>query len=28
VFLLSQAARAITGEIVMVDAGFHITSGT
>ncbi len=27
VFLLSQAARAITGEIVMVDAGFHITSG-
>lgn len=26
-FLLSSAARAITGEIVMVDAGFHVTSG-
>ena len=24
-FLLSDAARAITGEILMVDAGFHIT---
>jgi enoyl-[acyl-carrier protein] reductase I len=24
-FLLSDAARAITGEVMMVDAGFHIT---
>jgi enoyl-[acyl-carrier protein] reductase I len=24
-FLLSDAARAITGEILMVDAGFHVT---
>jgi enoyl-[acyl-carrier protein] reductase I len=24
-FLLSDAARAITGEVLMVDAGFHIT---
>jgi enoyl-[acyl-carrier protein] reductase I len=27
VFLLSSASRAITGEIVMVDAGFHVSSG-
>jgi enoyl-[acyl-carrier protein] reductase I len=27
VFLLSSAARGITGEIVMVDAGFHIAGG-
>jgi enoyl-[acyl-carrier protein] reductase I len=26
-FLLSPAAAAITGEVVMVDAGFHATSG-
>jgi enoyl-[acyl-carrier protein] reductase I len=26
-FLFSHASRAITGEIVMVDSGFHITSG-
>ena len=26
-FLLSAAARGITGEIVMVDAGFHIAGG-
>ncbi|HYU78621.1 MAG TPA: SDR family oxidoreductase, partial [Vicinamibacterales bacterium] len=25
VFLLSPASRAITGEVVMVDAGYHIT---
>src|SRR5690606_28696122 len=24
-FLLSDAARAIAGEVVMVDAGFHVT---
>jgi enoyl-[acyl-carrier protein] reductase I len=24
-FLLSDAGRAITGEVLMVDAGFHIT---
>jgi len=24
-FLLSDAARGITGEVLMVDAGFHIT---
>jgi len=24
-FLLSDAARGITGEILMVDAGFHVT---
>jgi enoyl-[acyl-carrier protein] reductase I len=27
VFLLGPASRAITGEIVMVDAGFHISGG-
>jgi enoyl-[acyl-carrier protein] reductase I len=27
VFLLSSSARAITGDIVTVDAGFHVTSG-
>jgi enoyl-[acyl-carrier protein] reductase I len=27
VFLLSPAARAITGEIVTVDAGFHVSGG-
>ena len=27
VFLLSAAGRAVTGEILMVDAGFHVTSG-
>ncbi len=27
VFLLSSASRAITGEIVMVDAGFHVSGG-
>jgi len=27
VFLLSQASRAVTGEIVMVDAGFHVNGG-
>jgi enoyl-[acyl-carrier protein] reductase I len=26
-FLLGPAARAITGEILMVDAGFHISGG-
>src|SRR3984893_10826504 len=26
-FLLSPAARAITGEILMVDAGFHVSGG-
>jgi enoyl-[acyl-carrier protein] reductase I len=26
-FLLSPASRGITGEIVMVDAGFHVTGG-
>jgi enoyl-[acyl-carrier protein] reductase I len=26
-FLLSSASRAITGEIVMVDAGFHVSGG-
>jgi enoyl-[acyl-carrier protein] reductase I len=26
-FLLSAAARAVTGEILMVDAGFHVSSG-
>ncbi len=26
-FLLSPASRAITGEIVMVDAGFHVSGG-
>ena len=26
-FLLGPASRAVTGEVVMVDAGFHITSG-
>jgi enoyl-[acyl-carrier protein] reductase I len=25
VFLLSDAARAITGEVLMVDAGYHVT---
>jgi enoyl-[acyl-carrier protein] reductase I len=27
VFLLSREARAITGEIIMVDAGFHVSGG-
>ena len=27
VFLLSSASRAITGEVLMVDAGFHVSSG-
>ena len=27
VFLLSPASRGITGEIVMVDAGFHVSGG-
>ena len=27
IFLLSSAARAVTGDIVAVDAGFHVTSG-
>jgi enoyl-[acyl-carrier protein] reductase I len=27
VFLLSSASRAITGEIVMVDSGFHVSGG-
>jgi enoyl-[acyl-carrier protein] reductase I len=27
VFLLSTASRAVTGEIVMVDAGFHVVGG-
>jgi len=26
-FLLSPASRAITGEIMMVDAGFHVSGG-
>ena len=26
-FLLGPASRAVTGEVVMVDGGFHITSG-
>ena len=26
-FLLGPASRAVTGEVLMVDAGFHITSG-
>jgi len=26
-FLLGPAARAITGEIVMVDSGFHVSGG-
>ena len=26
-FLLSPASRAVTGEIVMVDAGFHVSGG-
>jgi enoyl-[acyl-carrier protein] reductase I len=25
VFLLSPASRAVTGEILMVDAGFHVS---
>jgi len=27
VFLLSHAARAVTGEVLMVDAGFHVSGG-
>src|SRR5207244_5466810 len=27
VFLLSRAGRAVTGEILMVDAGFHVIGG-
>ena len=27
VFLLSPAGRAVTGEILMVDAGFHVIGG-
>jgi enoyl-[acyl-carrier protein] reductase I len=27
VFLLGPSSRAVTGEVLMVDAGFHITSG-
>src|SRR5439155_2043145 len=27
VFLLGPGSRAITGEIVMVDAGFHVSGG-
>lgn len=27
VFLLSPASRAITGEVVMVDAGYHVSGG-
>ena len=27
IFLLSPAARAITGEILMVDSGFHVSGG-
>jgi enoyl-[acyl-carrier protein] reductase I len=26
-FLLSSASRAVTGEVLMVDAGFHVTGG-
>jgi enoyl-[acyl-carrier protein] reductase I len=26
-FLLSSASRGITGEILMVDAGFHVMGG-
>ena len=26
-FLLSPASRAITGEILMVDSGFHVSGG-
>src|SRR5579872_3684987 len=26
-FLLSPASRAVTGEVLMVDAGFHVTGG-
>jgi enoyl-[acyl-carrier protein] reductase I len=26
-FLLSAASRAVTGEVLMVDAGFHVTGG-
>jgi enoyl-[acyl-carrier protein] reductase I len=27
VFLLGPASRAVTGEILMVDAGFHVIGG-
>jgi enoyl-[acyl-carrier protein] reductase I len=27
VFLLGPAGRGITGEVVMVDGGFHVTGG-
>ena len=27
IFLLSQDSRAITGEVMMVDAGFHVIGG-
>jgi len=26
-FLLSPASRAVTGEVLMVDAGLHVTGG-
>ena len=27
IFLLSSAGRAVTGEVLMVDAGFHVMGG-